>query len=332
MILVVRETSASVAYSFIDILNVVGRAWDGIPMSPASSSGFDIQMASFLPAPLLLKSGLSIHNLIDVRHADEPDIIIIPDLIIGTNIQPSDMWRDEISWIKQSHHRGALIVGACTGSILLAESGILNDEMATSHWGFYTMMESNYPKIKLNRDDRIVVSGKDSTLITTGGYATSKELMMYLVQRFFGKAEMIRIIKLFLFGKYSSGQQPYVYLDIPLSTKDKAINESIRWLLDNIIDGTPLAGMLEAAGLPYSTFIRRFKDATGYTPNKYIQYFRIERAKKLLELTKIPLEQVCFDVGYEDPRSFRNLFKRLVQMSPSEYRRQFSTVDDLLPE
>jgi transcriptional regulator GlxA family with amidase domain len=81
--------------------------------------------------------------------------------------------------------------------------------------------------------------------------------------------------------------------------------------------------MVRRTGLPASTFNRRFKAATGHTPIGYVQRVRVERAKRLLETTGRPVEDVSWAVGYEDAASFRRLFKRLAGLPPGEYRRRF---------
>ena len=72
------------------------------------------------------------------------------------------------------------------------------------------------------------------------------------------------------------------------------------------------------------TLNRRFKAATGETPLEFLQKARIERARGLLETSRLSFDQIVERVGYEDGSSFRRLFKRAVGISPHEYRRRFS--------
>jgi transcriptional regulator GlxA family with amidase domain len=50
---------------------------------------------------------------------------------------------------------------------------------------------------------------------------------------------------------------------------------------------------------------------------------RVERAKRLLETTSEPIEEISWAVGYEDPASFRRLFKRRSGVAPGAYRQRF---------
>ncbi len=85
--------------------------------------------------------------------------------------------------------------------------------------------------------------------------------------------------------------------------------------------------MVERSGLAPRTFKRRFKEATGHTPIAYVQRIRVERAKRLLETSRMSVEEISWAVGYEDPASFRRLFKRLTGLAPGEYRHRFRLPD-----
>ena len=86
----------------------------------------------------------------------------------------------------------------------------------------------------------------------------------------------------------------------------------------------------------YSTFRRsfkrRFKRATGYSPIAYVQHLRIEEAKRRLERTDEPVDEISWAVGYEDPAFFRRLFKRITQITPGAYRRKFRLPDFAVTE
>ena len=72
------------------------------------------------------------------------------------------------------------------------------------------------------------------------------------------------------------------------------------------------------------TFERRFKKATSNTIIEYIQRVRIEAAKKLLESDRAGINDIMYEVGYHDIKTFRELFKKTAGMSPVEYRNRYS--------
>jgi transcriptional regulator GlxA family with amidase domain len=97
-----------------------------------------------------------------------------------------------------------------------------------------------------------------------------------------------------------------------------------QYLEENFTERIYMSDSARHAGLEERTFNRRFKKATGDTPTEYIQNLRIETARKLLETSREPVEQITRNPGYENTSSFRRLFKQHTGLSPSEYRRRFS--------
>jgi transcriptional regulator GlxA family with amidase domain len=100
-----------------------------------------------------------------------------------------------------------------------------------------------------------------------------------------------------------------------------------RWIAENYAVAAPVAEMVRRSGLSTRTFKRRFRLATGETTISYVQRIRIERAKRALETSSTPIEEISWGVGYEDAASFRRLFKRLTGLTPGDYRRRFRLPD-----
>src|SRR5690606_10359804 len=99
------------------------------------------------------------------------------------------------------------------------------------------------------------------------------------------------------------------------------------WLAQNYERPDIVAELVRYSGLPKRTFDRRFRAATGYSPLGYIQSLRIEEAKHILETAATPIDEIACEVGYADTASFRRLFRRLVGMTPGDYRRKHRPPD-----
>jgi transcriptional regulator GlxA family with amidase domain len=112
----------------------------------------------------------------------------------------------------------------------------------------------------------------------------------------------------------------------PRSHDDGAIEQCQVWIADHYASPNPVTRMASASGLAPRTFKRRFTAATGYTPIEYVQTLRIEEAKHLLETTSAPTDDIGAQVGYEDPASFRRIFKRMTGVTPARYRQRFHSV------
>ena len=104
---------------------------------------------------------------------------------------------------------------------------------------------------------------------------------------------------------------------------DRLIASTQDWLKANSHEPDAIEKAVTLSGLAARTFYRRFSQATDLSPIHYVQHLRVEKAKQALELGTATVEQISWQVGYEDPASFRRLFKRLTGMTPSAYRRKF---------
>src|SRR4029079_18426143 len=121
---------------------------------------------------------------------------------------------------------------------------------------------------------------------------------------------------------HTDGQGPYVPFYAPTDHGDAIVLAAQEWLRTGYAVGAPVTELVERSGLPERTFKRRFARATGYSPIAYVQHVRIEEAKRRLERTSDPVDEIGYAVGYEDVASFRRLFQRITGVPPGPYRRQ----------
>lgn len=131
---------------------------------------------------------------------------------------------------------------------------------------------------------------------------------------------------MYLLKLHTEGQLPYRPLVRNTPTGDAAVREAQRYLEDHLRDDRVLVDVADHVGVAERTLKRRFKQATGTTLIEYLQNLRVEEAKRALETSRMPVEEISFAVGYEDPSFFRRLFKRCVGLTPREYRRMFQGV------
>jgi transcriptional regulator GlxA family with amidase domain len=208
----------------------------------------------------------------------------------------------------------------------LAEAGLLDGCEATTHWNARPFFQRCYPRVLLRAERILVPSGAEHRLVTSGGSTSWTDLALYLLARFCGDAEARHIAKIFLFGDRSDGQLPFAAMVRPAQHEDAVIAQSQTWIADNYAVANPVAAMVHLSSLNDRTFKRRFKAATGYAPLEYVQSLRIEEAKQILETTDMAIDDVASSVGYDEPNSFRRLFKRTTGISPHQYRLRFASI------
>jgi transcriptional regulator GlxA family with amidase domain len=296
-------------------------AEDGAPADPPP---FEVEIVGPSAGPIRSASGLPISAHRSVDEVDETDIVIVPSLEMHDNGDwIPGRYPGVVAWIRAMHAGGATICSACSGSMLTAETGLLDGHEATAHWISEAAIRKRHPEVRLRLDEALVVSGEGGRLITSGASTAWHDLVLYLVARYVGPATAVALARFQLLQWHREGQAAFHVFDPPMDHGDAAIAAAQRWIADNVAVASPVEHMVEQSGLTPRTFKRRFSAATGETPIAYVQRTRVERAKRRLEHSTDSIEEISWSVGYEDPASFRRLFKRLTGLTAGEYRRRF---------
>ncbi|WP_243395832.1 GlxA family transcriptional regulator [Sphingomonas oleivorans] len=248
----------------------------------------------------------------------EPDIVILPpslgDPPGGDAIAPL------VAWLRARHAGGTALASVCAGAFLLAETGLLSGRTATTHWIYAEALADRFPQIRVDADKLLI---DDGDIITAGGLMAWTDLGLKLVDRLLGPTAMIETARFLLVDPPGREQRYYSAFSPRLTHGDAAVLKVQHWLQANGTRGMTVGAMAVQAGLEERTFLRRFSAATGLRPIEYCQHLRVGKARAMLEGTNKPIDQIGWDVGYEDPASFRKLFLKLTGLSPGDYRRRF---------
>jgi transcriptional regulator GlxA family with amidase domain len=275
----------------------------------------------------LTASGLPIAAHRTVEELDHTDIIIIPSIMVEDSQWKKGRYPAVVRWLLDMHARGAMLSSACSGVLLLAETGLLNAREATIHWAYARTFRHNFPDVRLRLEKVLVTAGERQQFVMSGASASWHDLVLYIVARHVGPAAAQAIAKFMLLQWHVDGQAPYVVFEAPTDHGDAAVLDAQRWLSEYFSVATPVEEMVRRSGLAQRSFKRRFSKATGYSPIVYVQNVRIEEAKRRLERTDEPIDEISWAVGYEDPAFFRRLFKRITRITPGSYRRKFRLPD-----
>lgn len=322
-VLALPESSPGVVYGIYEVLHAVGTAWSHVTGEPSDVTPFDVRIAgrtsplpSFLDIPVTPHVGLE---------PTPPRISIVCDINLPRGTDPRGRWPLEAAWLASSHAAGTFVCSVCTGSLLLADAGLLNGVEATTHWVACDLFSRYYPDVRLNAARVLLPAGPEHRIVTSGGAASWEDLVLYIVARFCGEAEARRLAKIFLLGDRREGQLPFAAV-VPRQHDDAVVASCEAWIRERLADPNPVAGMVQQSGLPERTFKRRFATATGSSPLDYVHTLRIEVARQRLETTSEATDDVAAAVGYDDPAFFRRLFKRRTGVTPARYRTRFRAV------
>ncbi len=325
-LLALPGTAGSTLYGLYDVFTAIGNVWPALTGEPQSQPGFEVQIVAPNRAEFRAHAGVPVAPHAALSEVSRTDVIVVPDLNFDFRSDPRDLWPEAAAWITARYAHGTTVCTVCTGSVLVADTGLLDGWEATTHWAAASLFETYYPAVKLRPERVLVQSGPDQRLVTSGGAASWEDLSLFLISRFCGQEEAVKIAKIFLFGDRSEGQLPYATKTKPRYHDDAAIAACQTWLANHYAAASPVSRMVRHSGLAERTFKRRFRAATGYAPVEYVQTLRIEEAKQLLETTAKPTDEIGTLVGYEDPAFFRRLFKRQTGVTPARYRQKFCSL------
>jgi transcriptional regulator GlxA family with amidase domain len=318
----IADCVISTLHGIYDVLNAVAllHARDG---AGERDPPFHVEIVGMSAGPVGLASGLSATAHRGFREVDSTDIVIVPSVLLGEEGWRTGRYAELVAWLSEAHRRGALICSACSGVFLIAETGLLDGVQTTVHWNYAACFRRLYPAVPLCPDKALVIAGARSELISSGASTSWHDLVLYLIARHAGPTAAQTVAKFFALQWHHEGLKPYIVFQARLDHGDGAIREAQLWLSTHFPVANPVEEAVRRSGLSDRTFKRRFSQATGYAPLAYVQQLRIEDAKRRLERTRDPVDDIGWRVGYEDPAFFRRLFKRLTGLAPGSYRRQF---------
>lgn len=318
------ETSAAVLYGLYDVLSSVGAAWPDMTSASVGDPLLDVRIVAATAEPFRCFGGVRIEPHLAIADITDADVVIVCDMFTPIDAPPRGRYVAESAWLRGIHERGALIASVCAGSLLLAESGLLDGRSCAGHWAYVDLFASSYPRVRFKAGSILDRSSEASRIVTAGGATSWQELALYVIGRLCGPAQAVRTAKLYLLAGHEDGQLPFLAMTRRPPGEDRVVADSVAWIEANYATPNPVAEMTRRSGLTPRTFARRFQAATGRRPIDYVQAVRIEGARERLETGDGPVDDIGFDVGYKDPTFFRRLFKRVTGLTPAAYRRKYA--------
>lgn len=322
-IVALPETAGSALYGMVDVLAATGTLWQQLV---DKEPGFTLIHPKIVGLSRdAFRCGNDIPVIPDCAIDDLPaaKVVILPELWLSPDDDMMGRHEQLLEWIRQMHSAGATIYSACSGSVLLAASGLLAGREATSHWGYQDLFRTRFPDVRFRAESSLVFADAAGRIVTAGGTTSWHDLAIHIISRHCSPGEALRIAKLYLLKWHNEGQLPYTSLVRRQPHADSAVRQAEAWLAKNLAEPKAVAAVVAATGVPERTLNRRFKAATGSTIIAYAQNLRIEEAKRLLETTDKPFEEIAASVGYENPAFFRRLFSRYTGLTPGQYRQMF---------
>jgi transcriptional regulator GlxA family with amidase domain len=215
--------------------------------------------------------------------------------------------------------RGARVVSVCTGAFALAAAGLLDGRRATTHWKDADELATRYPDVDVDADVLYVDAG---AVLTSAGVAAGIDLCLHLVRADFGEQAAARIARRMVVAPHRDGGQAQL-LQRPLPSRGTGLAATCAWALERLAEPLTVADLAHHAGWAPRTFVRRFRAETGTAPLRWLIAQRLLEARRLLEVTDLPVEHVAARCGLGTAANLRLHLARDAATTPTAYRRAY---------
>jgi transcriptional regulator GlxA family with amidase domain len=318
----IPEAMASTLSGLYDVF-VTLPALEEMGAAPPEHERFEAEIVGESRGPLRSAGGIALEVHKAVHEVPRTDIVIVPSLLLPRAEWRAGRYPALVEWLRSVHERGAILCSACSGLFLLAETGAFDGADCTIHWGYANGFRAAFPRIRLHPERALVVAGARGELVSSGASTSWQDLALYLIARHAGVSVAQAAAKFFALQLHREGLAPYMVFTPRRDHADGVVTGAQDWLAVHFAEALAVEQAVKRSGLPERTFTRRFTAATGHAPLAYVQRLRIEDARRRLERTESPVDEIAWQVGYEEPAFFRRLFRRLTGLAPGAYRRKF---------
>ena len=286
------------------------RSDDGIP-------SFDFRIVAAEPGAIRSNLAFSINVEHDLAFADEADLVVVTPIPRGAwgSVDPrvTDI-------VRRAVDRGAWVLSVCSGSFVIAASGVLDGRRATTHWKYADTMQRMYPSIDVDPD---VLYVQDGRIITSAGTAAGLDACLHLLRQELGAELTNKIARRMVVPPQRDGGQAQ-FIDRPLPVAQSlSLTPVTDWMLDNLRVELTVDQLAAQAHMSPRTFARRFKADFGATPAAWLARQRIIHAQRLLEKTDLGLDRIAYESGFGSAAVLRQNFARVLATTPTAYRARF---------
>jgi len=215
---------------------------------------------------------------------------------------------------------GAEVASLCTGTFLLAATGLLDGKACATHWKAASYFQHLFPELKLHTN-KIVTDQQG--VYTAGGAISSLNLVLYMIEKYNGRETALYCARVLQIDIDRNSQSPFMIFEGLKDHKDEVIRNAQEFIEGHVNERLTVEQLALQSAMDRINFTRRFKKATQLSPADYVQRVKVEHAKRLFESTDMQINEVMYDLGYIDIKAFRETFKRIVGMTPGDYRNKF---------
>jgi transcriptional regulator GlxA family with amidase domain len=223
-----------------------------------------------------------------------------------------------VKTIKLQAKRSRRVATVCTGAFILAETGLLKNRRVTTHWAYAEELSSRHKNIDVIADELFIHSGK---YLTSAGIAAGIDLALALVALDHGEQLASETSKrMVLYLRRTGGQSQFSERQLLPDSDNDTLNQLIIDIIRNPKGNLSNGALAERLGVTERHIGRLFRERTGTSPARWVERVRVDHARELLEKSNSRIELVAANSGFASVDTMRQAFKRVIGVSPSQYR------------
>lgn len=265
--------------------------------------------------PVQTTSGFSVAPTAGLGALRRADTVVVPGYAALFDPPPAEA----LDALRTAARRGARLLSVCTGAFGLAHAGILDGRRATTHWAWADELAHRFPDVEVEPDALFVDEGE---VLTSAGLSAGIDLSLHVIRRDFGAEVGERVARHMVAAPHREGGQAQFFKP-QLPPSGGSLEPTRRWALERLDEPLDVAALSRHARVSPRTFARRFRAETGTTPLQWLLSQRVLEARRLLEATDLPVDEVAWRVGFGTAASLRDHFRRATATTPTAYRRSF---------
>lgn len=278
---------------------------------------YELTLCVAQPGPVQTTSGFPIVASHGLDALAEADTVLVPGFAPREWPPP----QQALDALQAAHARGARLASICTGAFALGAAGLLDGRPATTHWRHAAQLAQLFPRAHVDAD---VLYVDDGDLLTSAGVAAGIDLCLHLLRRDHGVEAANRAARQTVVAPHrAGGQAQFIERAVP-PTDDGSLEATRAYALQRLDEPLTVAQLARHAHTSERTFNRRFRQETGTTPLKWLHAQRVDHARRLLEASELPVEQVAQRCGFGSAAILRQHFRRATSTTPTAYRRTFA--------
>lgn len=281
---------------------------------------FKVELVGLSKEIKLDNSLFSVHTDTLLKEVKKTDLIFIPALS-GDMKTALALNKALVPWIIDQYKNGAEAASLCVGAFLLASTGLLNGKKCSTHWNQANEFRTMFPKVELV--DGSIIS-EEQGIYSSGGANSYWNLLLYLVEKYTDRDTAILASKFFAVDIDRDSQSSFMMFLGQKEHEDVEIIKAQEFIEASYNEKITVGMLANLVAVGRRSFERRFKKATNNTVMEYIQWVKIEAAKRSFESSHKNINKVMFDVGYTDTKAFRTIFKKITGLTPIEYRNKYN--------